>query len=66
MADCPCCREVLPSSAEPNELCPKCARALETGVDEPKQFFTHMVPSSGRWAFQSCVSVAMFVLDCSS
>jgi hypothetical protein len=33
MAVCPCCRELLPASDGPNELCAKCARALETGAD---------------------------------
>lgn len=33
MAVCPCCRESLPSAAGSDELCEKCARALETGAD---------------------------------
>jgi len=33
VAACPCCGESLPASAEPNELCALCSRAMDTGMD---------------------------------
>ncbi len=33
MATCPCCGQLLPSNADPNELCSACTKAMDTGVD---------------------------------
>jgi len=33
MATCPCCGQGLPPTAEANELCPACNRAMDTGTD---------------------------------
>lgn len=34
MASCPCCGNSLPAAAEPNELCPACSYAMDTGSNE--------------------------------
>lgn len=33
MAICPCCGESTPALAEPDQLCPACSRAMDTGTD---------------------------------